>query len=303
MRPHLCTQAGGEVVSRSPGRQSQPSRDAEAILQGGPHNGEDASRKHVTPLDSTKQAAAAAAEELPCCGGAPLLGAADAGLEPAPLPDEHERVAALMALGMVGADPEPRFDAITKLMAAIFEPPVAAITLVGEDTILFHSRAGQWACQAPRRGTFCEWLVSSGAPKMLIVEDALADSHFMHNRYVAGAPGICFYAGCPLVGSGGHTYGALCTCKWAPRWRPSDAARPSPWPCAAGLTTAPCSRCASSPRARRRSWGAPRCRRWRCLRASRVTGRARRGPPRAWRAAPSWSQSWERRRARRWRRL
>ena len=132
-------------------------------------------------------------------------------------PDEAERMRALLSLGMLQADPEPRFDSITGLMKSIFATPVSAITLVAEDTIHMHSRAGQWACCAPRRGSFCDWILEGGSPRMLIVEDALTDERFKGNRYVTGAPHVRFYAGAPLIGSTGARYGTLCVIDFSPR--------------------------------------------------------------------------------------
>src|SRR5687767_2702314 len=45
-------------------------------------------------------------------------------------PDEVERLEALRGLGLVGAPPEVRFDAITGLMKTIYQTPVSAITLI-----------------------------------------------------------------------------------------------------------------------------------------------------------------------------
>ena len=52
---------------------------------------------------------------------------------------------------------------------------------------------------------------------MLVVEDAQQDVRFINNKYVAGKPGIRFYAGAPLVGSTGQRYGTLCCIDFKPR--------------------------------------------------------------------------------------
>jgi hypothetical protein len=132
--------------------------------------------------------------------------------------DEQERVAALMSLCAVGAPSEPRFDCITRLMRATYGTPVSLITLVAGEVLHVRSCAGEWAPQAPRSGSFCEWLLTDArAPRMLVVEDALADARFSSNRFVVGPPGIRFYAGCPLVASSGHVLGALCVLDFKPR--------------------------------------------------------------------------------------
>lgn len=131
--------------------------------------------------------------------------------------DEPERLKALMALGVIGAEREGRFDCITGLMKQIFQVPVSVATLICDDVIYMQSWAGEWACQAPRRGSFCDWILAAPTPSMLIVEDALSDARFAGNKYVCGPPGVRFYAGCPLVGSCGHRYGTLCLVDFAPR--------------------------------------------------------------------------------------
>lgn len=132
-------------------------------------------------------------------------------------PDETRRLATLSELGVINKQPERRFDSITSLMKAIYGTPVCAITLIGKDVIHMHSRAGEWACCAPRRGSFCDWILDGQCPRMLVVEDALHDERFARNKFVRAAPHVRFYAGCPLVGSTGHRYGTLCIVDFAPR--------------------------------------------------------------------------------------
>lgn len=132
-------------------------------------------------------------------------------------PDEPRRLATLLELGVINKEPEKRFDSITSLMKAIYNTPVCAITLIGKECIHMHSRAGEWACCAPRRGSFCDWILAGQCPRMLVVEDALQDERFAGNRYVKAAPHVRFYAGCPLVGSTGHRYGTLCIVDFVPR--------------------------------------------------------------------------------------
>ena len=134
-----------------------------------------------------------------------------------PFHNESDRLAALTSLGMIEREPEPRFDSITSLMKAIFNTPISSIALIAEDVIHFHSRAGEWAPQAPRKGSFCERILERRHPRMLIVEDAQEDARFCQNKYVKGPPYIRFYCGAPLVGSTGYCYGTLCVIDFTPR--------------------------------------------------------------------------------------
>ena len=61
------------------------------------------------------------------------------------------------------------------------------------------------------------YVLLPSTPELLLVEDARTDARFSANVYVAGEPGIRFYAGAPLVGSDGHRYGTLCLTDLRPR--------------------------------------------------------------------------------------
>ncbi|KAG7670779.1 hypothetical protein Ndes2526A_g01450 [Nannochloris sp. 'desiccata'] len=154
--------------------------------------------------------ASVASETPPHCGGGGLNDVDKGNADILPFFIEAERLAALRSLQMIERQPEGRFDSITFIMKAVFQVPISAITLLDDSTIHFHSRAGEWAKTAPRHGSFCDRILEGATPRMLVVEDAQADTRFNTNKYVTGKPYIRFYAGSPLVGSTGHRYGTLC---------------------------------------------------------------------------------------------
>jgi GAF domain-containing protein len=122
-----------------------------------------------------------------------------------------QTVAAVKALGLVDTPiDDPRFNAITKLMASIFQTPVALITLITEDRVWFKSKVGPFGACVTREGSWCNYISVPNTPEVLITEDASEDARFAGNPYVAGAPFIKFYAGAPLVGRNGMRYGTLC---------------------------------------------------------------------------------------------
>lgn len=60
-------------------------------------------------------------------------------------PGEEGRDAQLRACKMIDTPPEPRFDAITKLMASVFKTPVSLLTLIVDDRVWFKSKVGRWS--------------------------------------------------------------------------------------------------------------------------------------------------------------
>ncbi len=96
-------------------------------------------------------------------------------------PDEAGRLASVRALHVIGAPPVPKFQDISKLMTTLFGVPAAAVTLIDTD-LRFVAGAGSWSCSsAGRAGSFCDWILVSEKPMMLVVEDALEDSRCAEN--------------------------------------------------------------------------------------------------------------------------
>lgn len=97
---------------------------------------------------------------------------------------------------------------IVELASELCATPIALITLIDEDTQCFKFKVGIDQGQHIREDTFCAHLINGDTP--MIVEDAMLDSRFVNNRYVAGIPHVRFYAGIPLTTHDGHTLGSLC---------------------------------------------------------------------------------------------
>lgn len=134
----------------------------------------------------------------------------------APIPDdETARLAALKALGVLDTPPEERFDRTTRLAAALFNVPVALVSLVDADRQWFKSCFGVDICETPRETSFCAHAIA--AKSMLVVPDALADERFRDNPMVADGPRVRFYAGAPIRTPDGHLVGTLCILDVRPR--------------------------------------------------------------------------------------
>lgn len=129
--------------------------------------------------------------------------------------DERERLAALRALNLLDTEPEERFDRYTRIAAALFDVPVALVTLVDEDRQWFKSCIGTSECETSREVSFCAHALRQH--RVMVVPDALADPRFADNPMVVGGPRIRFYAGAPLHIRGGHCIGTLCIIDQRPR--------------------------------------------------------------------------------------
>jgi ribonuclease BN (tRNA processing enzyme) len=129
--------------------------------------------------------------------------------------DEASRIAALRALEVLDTPPEERFDRITRLAAALFEVPVALISLVDENRQWFKSTCGIEIHETPRDESFCAHAVVNR--ELLVIPDALLDPRFADNPLVTGPSRVRFYAGCPLIMADGACVGTLCILDTRPR--------------------------------------------------------------------------------------
>jgi phosphoribosyl 1,2-cyclic phosphodiesterase/CheY-like chemotaxis protein len=122
--------------------------------------------------------------------------------------DEGSRLGALRSLCILDTKPEPRFDRITRLAAALFDVPIALISLVDWDRQWCKSCCGLQAGEISRDESFCAHIVHSR--EIMIVPDALRDPRFADNPMVTNAPRVRFYAGAPLILDNGKCVGTLC---------------------------------------------------------------------------------------------
>lgn len=136
-------------------------------------------------------------------------------IAPALPPDEAERLESLRSLGLLGTDPEERFDAVTRLATMMFDVPIAYISLVDETRQYLKSRIGLSFCESSRETSFCGHAILE--PEALIVPDTRLDERFTDNPMVTGEPFTRFYAGLPLLGPGGYAVGTLCLMDTRPR--------------------------------------------------------------------------------------
>jgi GAF domain-containing protein len=147
------------------------------------------------------------------------------GWSAAPLPpDEAERLASLRGYRILDTPPEPSFDDLTWLAGFICQAPMALVTLVDHHRQWFKSRRGFDAAETPRSESICAHAVLK-PDRIFEVPDTSKDRRFAGLPAVAGGPGVRFYAGAPLVGTGGHAVGTICVMDREPRALSDDQRR------------------------------------------------------------------------------
>jgi GAF domain-containing protein len=122
--------------------------------------------------------------------------------------DEEHRLSALRSLCVLDTPRDPRVDRITRLAAALFDVPIAMVTLVDKDRQWFKSCLGLNVQETSRDVSFCAHVVYRR--DVMVVRDALRDPRFADNPLVTSDPHIRFYAGAPMILEDGSCIGTLC---------------------------------------------------------------------------------------------
>lgn len=129
--------------------------------------------------------------------------------------DEQERLAALRSYDILDSAPSAAIDALVRCARAMFDMPIAVVTLVDENRQWFKSVVGLDVTQTDREIAFCNYTIMGES--VFVVEDAACDPRFRDNPLVTGVPDIRFYAGAPLRVASGHGLGAIGVLDRVPR--------------------------------------------------------------------------------------
>ena len=141
-------------------------------------------------------------------------------VHPVPLNETARRQAvADLTAGRDGAD--PIFARASRLAAALFDAPMAAVTLLTGSAQHLTGAYGVEAGCADRDAAFCNHTILADAP--FVIPDTAADPRFAGNPLVTDPPHIRFYAGAPLVTAAGLRLGAVCVLDRTPRPAPDAA--------------------------------------------------------------------------------
>src|SRR6202042_3160856 len=127
---------------------------------------------------------------------------------------DRARLEALTRSGLMDSEPEEVFDRLTRLATKLLGAPVATMTLVDDTRQYFKSSVGTAVKQTPLSHSFCQHVVTGGAP--LVVTDARRDPRVKDNDAVDDLDVIA-YCGVPLTDADGHTLGSFCAIEHTPR--------------------------------------------------------------------------------------
>ncbi len=134
-------------------------------------------------------------------------------LSPTLSPREADRLGVLHRLDLLDTPPSASFDRITRMASQLFGLPLAAVSLTDVNRQWFKSRVGIVEASLPRLKAPCARIAETG--EMLVVNDLRADEGYADSP-LADA-GVRFYAGAPLVTSGGYCLGSMCVLGLEPR--------------------------------------------------------------------------------------
>ncbi len=121
---------------------------------------------------------------------------------------ELQRLSALRGLAVLDTPAERVFDEIVELAVAVWQTPMALISLVDEGRQWFKAKIGLAVRETSREVAFCAHAILR-PHEVMVISDARLDPRFRDNPLVTGEPWLRFYAGAPIV-TGGHALGTVC---------------------------------------------------------------------------------------------
>ena len=141
----------------------------------------------------------------------------DKNLYPGLLPSfEHERLAALQPYQVLGTPGQGVFNDFVSVVAKLFDVPIALVSLVRADDVVFIGNEGlPGAAIVPREDSMCSVAILHDGPT--VFEDIPAQPCTLVNPYVAQELHLGFYAGQALRAPNGQPLGSLCVIDRKPR--------------------------------------------------------------------------------------
>ena len=136
--------------------------------------------------------------------------------------NDDKRIEALHHYQIIEADVHESFDNIAHIMAAFFDVPIALVSLVDKEEVIFKGNVGMHGVAKNSRGiSLCALAVLND--DAIVFENASEEPCLISNPLVAGTFGLKFYAGAPLTTKDGYHIGTVCIVDKKPRsFSPAD---------------------------------------------------------------------------------
>jgi EAL domain-containing protein (putative c-di-GMP-specific phosphodiesterase class I) len=121
--------------------------------------------------------------------------------------DETARLSALTATGILDTEPEPSFDAVTRLAAEYFMADTVLLGFADQSRIWIKSSWGEPVRELPRRGSIFEMVLSEDGP--VVVPNIDEDPVFKHRRLPLRRLDPVSFASAPIRSNDGQILGVL----------------------------------------------------------------------------------------------
>ena len=127
--------------------------------------------------------------------------------------DEERRLAALYRYEVLDSAPEVTFDRVVDIIAAIFDVPMAMITLVDRERSWYKARRGMPVPELDRSDNMCDTVIQQDG--IFVITDTQRAPHDLVLPLLK--VGMRFYAGAPLRTHDGVNIGTVCAVGDRPR--------------------------------------------------------------------------------------
>lgn len=130
--------------------------------------------------------------------------------------DESERLEALRRYQVLSAPGQRLFNDLVSIVAKLFGVPIALVSLVGAEDVVFAGNAGLPGLErAPRPDSLCSVAILQDG--ITVYENLLLRPCHLTNSGAAQALNLQFYAGSALRTADGYPIGTLCVMDHTPR--------------------------------------------------------------------------------------
>lgn len=131
--------------------------------------------------------------------------------------NDEERLLSLYSYGVVGSYEESgSFKHIASMATHIFKVPIALVSFVEEEKVVFVGNVGMEDTRQVSRGvSLCS--LSILREEVTVFENAREEACLLANPLVLGEFGLQFYAAAPLKSHDGYSLGSVCIVDKKPR--------------------------------------------------------------------------------------